>query len=177
MTAAVTAGRWVVLLRGVNVGGHHRLAMPAFRSLLEQIGAVDARTYLQSGNAVVSWTGSATSLQAAVEQGLRDLDLPVAALVRTSAELDAVVDDNPFAAEHLDPVHLHAVFLTGPAPELDVGALLPDRVVPGDRVLYVAYAGPSPASKVAKLLGSRRLSVASARNWRTVLALQELARR
>lgn len=173
----MTAARCVVLLRGVNVGGHHRIAMPAFRSLLEQLGAADVRTYLQSGNAVVSWGGSTSLLQAAVEQGMRHLGLPVAALVRTSAELDAVVDGNPFAGEDLDPVTLHAVFLAEPAPELDLPALLPDRVVPRARVLYVAYAGPSHSSKVAKLLASKRFPVASARNWRTVLALQELTHR
>ena len=45
--------RQVVLLRGVNVGGRNRLAMPALRAALEQAGMEDVATYVQSGNVVL----------------------------------------------------------------------------------------------------------------------------
>ena len=169
--------RSAVLLRGVNVGGNNRIAMPAFRSLLEDLGCTEVQTYLQSGNAVATSSLPEPSLAQAVTEALKaELSLEVAVLVRTAAELDAVVERNPFADEQLDPKLLHAVFLDGPAPELDLPALLPDRVVPGDRVLYVAYDSNAHSSKAAKLLSSKRFPVvATARNWRTVLALQELA--
>ena len=169
----MTGTRCGVLLRGVNVGASNRIAMADLRSVLEGLGCSEVRTYLQSGNAVVTWAGSADDLAAAVADAL-PLDVPV--LVRTRDELDAVVARNPFAGEDLAPTLLHAVFLGGPAPELDLEALLPDRVVPGDRVLYVAYENGSHGSKAAALLSSKRFPVvASARNWRTVLALRELA--
>lgn len=168
--------RLVVLLRGVNVGGHHRLPMADLRSLLEGIGCTDVATYLQSGNAVVSSPLSPSALTARVEKELREeLDLPVAVLTRTAAELDAVVAGNPLDA---DPTLLHVVFLSGRLDPgfLDPEALLPDRVEVGDRVLYVRYASGSQSSPFAKLLSSKRFPlVASARNWRTVLALQQLA--
>jgi uncharacterized protein (DUF1697 family) len=165
----------VVLLRGVNIGASNRIAMPAFRSLLEGLGCSEVRTYLQSGNAVVAWDGPSEALRESVEQALRDeLNLPVSVLVRTAAELDAAVAGNPFDVE--DPKLLHVVFLSGPAPELAVDDLLPDRVAPGPDCFYVAYATGSQDSKASKLLTNRRFPlVASARNWRTVLALQELA--
>jgi uncharacterized protein (DUF1697 family) len=168
--------RAVVLLRAVNVGGRNRISMPDFRSLLESVGCTDVQTYVQSGNAVVSTRRSPAALEKAVAAGLRtELDLAVDVLVRTADELDAVVAENPFAAEDLAPTALHAVFLSGPAPDLpDVS---PDRMFAGDRVLYVAYAAGSQASPAGKVLGSKRISsIATARNWRTVLALQELAR-
>jgi uncharacterized protein (DUF1697 family) len=99
----------------------------------------------------------------------------VSVLTRTAAELDAVVAANPFAP---DPTLLHAVFLSGDLDPsfLDAKTLLPDLVEVGDRVLYVRYTGSSHDSPVAKVLGSKRFpAVATARNWRTVLALQELA--
>jgi uncharacterized protein (DUF1697 family) len=165
----------VVLLRGVNIGASNRIAMPAFRSLLEGLGCSEVRTYLQSGNAVVGWSGSGDELQAAVEQALRDeLDLAVAVLVRSAAELAAVVAGNPFAVD--DPKLLHVVFLSGPPPEVAADELLPDRVAPGPDCFYVAYATGSQDSKASKLLTGKRFPlVTSARNWRTVLALQELA--
>jgi uncharacterized protein (DUF1697 family) len=167
--------RQVVLLRGVNVGANNRIAMPAFRSVLEGLSCTDVRTYLQSGNAVVGWDGSGGELQQAVEQALRDqLDLPVAVLVRSAADLDAAVAGNPFDVD--DPKLLHVVFLSGPSPELAVDELLPDRVAPGPGCFYVAYATGSHDSRASKLLTGKRFPlVTTARNWRTVLALQELA--
>ena len=165
--------RVVVLLRGVNVGGQNRLAMADLRALLERLGGRDVATYLQSGNAVLSWPGQPEALATQVE---KELGLP--ALVRTGTELAAVVEGNPFAGEEVDPKLLHAVFLSAtPEPGLlDLPALLPDRVVPGDRVLYVRYATGSADSRVGRLLSSRRFPlVATARNWRTVLALRDLA--
>lgn len=168
-------GCQVVLLRGVNVGASNRIAMPVFRDLLERLGCADVRTYLQSGNAVVGWSGPGEELRLAVEAALRDeLGLPVAVLVRSAAELDDAVAGNPF--EVVDPTLLHVVFLSGPPPELDVQELLPDRVAHGPSCLYVAYRSGAQNSKASKLLSSKRFPlVASARNWRTVLALRELA--
>ena len=167
--------RHVVLLRGVNVGGHNRLPMSDLRAVLEGLGCTGVRTYLQSGNAVVD--SDEPELPRAVHERLKDhLGLDVHVLVRTARELDAVVAGNPFAGEDVDPKLLHAVFLDGPAPDLPLDALLPDRVVPGDRVLYVAYDSNAHSSKAAKLLNSKRFPVpASSRNWRTVLALRDLS--
>ena len=166
--------RCVVLLRGVNVGGRNRIAMPVLRDLLAESGCTDVATYLQSGNAVVTWDGPLSALAPAVEGRLRDVGVPVAVLVRTAAELDAVVEGTPFEVD--DPTQLHVVFLGGDPPALDTASLLPDRVASGPGVLYVAYAGGAHGSKAARLLADKRFPVvASARNWRTVLALQELA--
>lgn len=168
--------RSVVLLRAVNLVTRNRLSMKDFRDVLERTGCTGVQTYLQSGNAAVTSAKKPAALEQAVAEALRtDLDLPVAVMVRTGAELDRVVAGNPFAAEGLPPTALHAVFLSAPAPELPDVA--PDRIVPGDRVLYVAYAAGSQKSQAAKVLTSRALSpISTARNWRTVLALQELAR-
>jgi hypothetical protein len=107
--------RLVVLLRGVNVGKHHRIAMPAFSAVLASVGCTAVQTYLQSGNAVVDWTGSPEQLGEGVAAGLeRSAGLSVLVMVRTGAELAAVVDGNPFAAEDFDPKQLHAAFLTDP---------------------------------------------------------------
>ena len=44
----------VLLLRGINVGGHGKLPMADLRAHLLALGAGEARTYIQSGNAVVA---------------------------------------------------------------------------------------------------------------------------
>lgn len=165
-----------MLLRAVNLGARNRIAMPAFRTVLEGVGCTDVATYLQSGNAVVTSRRAPASLAKAVAAALRsELDLAVGVLVRTAAELDQVVAANPFP-DVTDPKMLHAVFLETAAPDLTGHDVAPDRVAAGDRVVYVAYATSSQDSRAAKVLGGKAFSGSTARNWRTVLALQELAR-
>ena len=168
--------RFVVLLRGVNVGGHNRIAMADLRADLARIGATDVRTYLQSGNAVVDWDGTAAELAGAAAAALAGRVRPVPGSVRTGGELDRGVRASPWS--DLDPKHFHVAFLSGdPDPAkvaaIDHEALLPERVVVGERVLYLDYArGAGRSTGLDRL----RLGVdATARNWRTVLALHDLA--
>jgi uncharacterized protein (DUF1697 family) len=169
--------RFVVLLRGVNVGKHHRIAMPAFRSLLEGLGGTDVRTYVQSGNAVLDRAGSASSLERDVRAALaaeHGLDVPV--MVRTGPELAAVVAAHPWPDDELEPKLLHVAFLSGePDPAavaaVDHTALSPERLAVGPGCLYLYYANGVQRSKLDRI----KLGVdATARNWRTTLALRDL---
>ena len=171
------AERAAVLLRGVNVWPHHRIRMPELRAVLEDLGCSDVETYLQSGNAAVTWPGTPAELEQAVGPGLTAaLGWTVPVMVRTGAELARVVRDSPWT--DLDPKLFHVAFLAGdPDPAkvaaIDHEALLPERVVVGERVLYLDYAqGAGRSTGLDRL----RLGVdATARNWRTVLALRDLA--
>ena len=168
--------RCAVLLRGVNVGRANRIAMPDFRSALEGLGATDVRTYVQSGNAVVDHDGTTAELERVVAAALADRGLAVPVMVRTGGELARVVEQSPW--HDLDPKLFHVAFLSGdPDPAkvaaIDHEALLPERVAVGDRVLYLDYALGAGRSKGLDRL---RLGVdATARNWRTVQALRDLA--
>lgn len=166
----------MLLLRGINVGGRRRVAMADLRSLLAGLGLDGVRTYLQSGNAVVTSALPPAELETAVAAALRQqLDLTVPVLVRTAGELGAVVAANPLPVA--DPTMFHVGFLAA-QPEarlvdgIDRDALLPDRFAIGDRVAYLAYADVSRNTRLSRLSFGVDMT---ARNWRTVLALQELA--
>ena len=45
---------WIALFRGINVGGKNVLPMKDLVALLESLGCEDVKTYIQSGNAVLS---------------------------------------------------------------------------------------------------------------------------
>ena len=105
--------RAVVLLRGINVGGHNRIKMAALTAVLEGIGCTDVVTYLQSGNVVVTTGLTPARLEAAARAALVKEGLDVAVLVRTAEDLDVVVAGLPFAGE-LDVKLLHVAFLSGP---------------------------------------------------------------
>jgi uncharacterized protein (DUF1697 family) len=44
---------WVVLLRGINVGGNNVIPMAELRAAFADMGFLDPQTYIQSGNVVV----------------------------------------------------------------------------------------------------------------------------
>ncbi|MCW2641354.1 MAG: hypothetical protein JWP76_3660 [Dactylosporangium sp.] len=175
--------KYAVLLRGVNVGGHGKLAMTDLRRVLESLGYTDVSTYLQSGNAVI--TSDDDDLERVSrriqESLLRELDMSPSVLIRTGAELTAVVTDNPFPEAAAQPKLLHVVFLSAqPHPEqvaaIDPGICPPDEFGVGDRAVYLRYAVSPGRSKLAELvlrqlLRGRPEVTATARNWNTVQAL------
>jgi uncharacterized protein (DUF1697 family) len=175
--------KYAVLLRGVNVGGHGKLAMTDLRRVLESLGYTDVSTYLQSGNAVISSDDDDPERvsRRIQESLLRELGLNPSVLIRTGAELTALVADNPFPETVAQPKLLHVVFLSAqPDPEraaaIDPGICPPDEFGVGDRAVYLRYAVSSGRSKLAdlvlrQLLGSRPEVAATARNWNTVQAL------
>jgi uncharacterized protein (DUF1697 family) len=93
----------VLLLRGINVGRANRIRMPDLVALLEGLGCREVSTYLQSGNALVETDLEPDELAGRAEQGLAEVGIPVRVLARTRADLDAVVDADPFAGRDLDP--------------------------------------------------------------------------
>src|SRR5512142_2309607 len=97
--------RHVALLRGINVGAHHRIPMPRLREVLAAAGLSDVRTYVQSGNVVFeagerSPEESAALLVREIEAAF-SLNVPV--VVRTGEELADVVAANPLADVATDP--------------------------------------------------------------------------
>lgn len=174
--------RFIALLRGVNVGGRGRMAMSDLREAMLDLGHGDVETYLQSGNAVFTSSGTDTaSLAAGIERTLEDrLGVDIRVLVRSPDEVAGLVASNPFApAAATEPAKLHLAFLSdGPDPErlagLDSKTFAPDRFHPGERALYLWYPNGAGRSKLTGSLLERRLGVtATARNWNTVLALVE----
>src|SRR5436305_434899 len=88
--------RQAVLLRGVNVGAHNRIAMPKLREQLAGAGFEDVQTYVQSGNIVLS-SGLAAETLAAKVAGVisAGFGLEIDVVVRTRAELTRVVRFDP----------------------------------------------------------------------------------
>ncbi|MCA9613889.1 MAG: DUF1697 domain-containing protein, partial [Myxococcales bacterium] len=116
--------RAALLLRGVNVGKGNALPMADLRALLEELGCTDVRTYLQSGNAVLSSRRGEAALEKAVGAALaKYMGRPIDLTFRTGAELNAVVDANPFV-EVDDPTKLVVTFLSEPPPEALVAPLV-----------------------------------------------------
>lgn len=90
------SSRYVVLLRGVNVGGNHRLPKAEFRSVLENLGCEDVEVYINSGNAVLTHDHMppVETVQAALE---RHFGFTIPTLVLPGQQIKAIADAIPHA--------------------------------------------------------------------------------
>lgn len=183
MVTTVTSTRYVALLRGVNVGRANRLPMQTLRELLARVGATDARTHLQSGNAVFTHEEEdplriADDLRQAISE---ELGLTISCLVRAGTDLRRVVEANPFVMEGVEGSRFLVVFLSGPPPldrlaTIDPELYAPDAFQAGEREIYAHFPDSIRDSKLAALFSDRWLGMtATARNWNTVMKLVELS--
>src|SRR5215211_6621465 len=111
---------FIAMLRGVNVGGNP-LNMDWLREACAELGFTDMRTYLQSGNVVLSSKLGADTvgkkLKAKIDAQTR---LPVPVVVRTASEMAKIVAQNPFLKRKgVDPAKLHVTFLQQAAAKPD----------------------------------------------------------
>ena len=174
---------FIALFRGVNVAGHNPLPMKDLARLLEDLGLENVATYIQSGNAVFrSRVRSRPKLAAKIRaevQKAHGFDPELLLLPR--AALERAIAANPFPDAESDPSKLQLFFLASTPKAADLTAIAKveaasERSALIDDVFYLAAPdgiGRSKlAAKVEKLLGVP----ATARNWRTVVKLSEMAR-
>jgi uncharacterized protein (DUF1697 family) len=171
-------GTYVLLLRSVNVGGTGSLAMKDLVALLEKQGATDVRTYIQSGNAIFRMkTGNASRLPAKVRAGLsRKLGFAPEVILLRLEDLESAIASNPYAEAEA----LHLTFLASAPKTPDLAALERlrkenERFTLKGRVFYLHAPDGVGKSRLAARI-ERALGVAgTARNWRTVCKLREIA--
>jgi uncharacterized protein (DUF1697 family) len=175
----------VALLRGINLGPHKRVAMPALRKLVESLGHTDVATYIASGNVVFTATGATTALAGELETAIAaELGVTCRVVVLTGAELAQAVADNPYPDEP-DPKRVHAFFLTGAggaqarahvaqAQDRAAAKGSRDEAAIVGRVLYLHTPDGFGRSELAAELskgGPRNAAEGTARNWATVTKL------
>jgi uncharacterized protein (DUF1697 family) len=174
--------RQIVLLRGVNLGPRNRVAMGPLREQLAAAGFAEVRTYLQSGNVVLSSRSSPRALARQVRRLLAErFELDVAVLVRTRSELAEVVARDPFGEVARDPKRYQVSFLER-EPEATLVSELEALAAPGERLaaigreLYAWHPDGIARSKLSAAIAAQRLGIpATARNWSTVTSLLALA--
>src|SRR5690242_1683701 len=123
---------YAAFLRAINLGSHNKLAMPKLREIVESLPAEDVSTHVQSGNVVFrSRLRSAAKVEAALQKALQEeAGLDVRVMVRTPAQLKAILDSCPFAERCDDPTRLHVTFLEAKPAKAKVDAIDPEGFLP-----------------------------------------------
>ena len=170
------------LLRGVNVGGHNSIKMAELVDLYRSLRLANPRSHIQSGNVLFCTPGKdleglAGRIPAAIEKrfGVR-----CEVVLRTTSELQQVIDCNPFASRpEMPPNKLHVHFLSaepGPDAVTRLKALppTPEELHLIGRELYIYYPNGAGQSKLSQTLDRALKVPGTARNWNTVTRLNEL---
>ena len=168
--------RQVALLRGVNLGGR-KLVMSELRAACEGAGFTDVETLIASGNLVLGSKLKGEKLEAKLEQVILDqLGLKTDVIVRTGAELDAVIAANPFKAfAKTNPGYLVVYFMRALATKaeletLEKTALFGEEAKQGKGCLHIKFPKGQGVSKL------KLPKLGTARNWNTVTKLAAMAR-
>ncbi|HEY6362083.1 MAG TPA: DUF1697 domain-containing protein [Vicinamibacterales bacterium] len=174
---------YVALFRGINVVGSHMLPMKELKLVLKQNGCLDVQTYIQSGNAIfrsaLSDVGRLAKRLAVAVSKSHGFEPRV--LVLTRAELEDAAAANPFPQASENPRSLHLFFLAEPprTPNLEACQALKTRTERFElkgRVFYLytpdGFGASTLAQRAERLLGV----AATARNWRTVTTLLQMAK-
>jgi len=165
--------RYVALLRAVNVGGTGKLPMADLKSICEDAGFARVETYIASGNVVFESNAALAKVKAELEARLlKYAGKPVGVVVRTAAEMRAVLKANPFP--EAEGRYTYAIFLdhSPPRDALDHAVGQSDEKMSlGDREIFVHYPSGMGRSKL-KIPAAKS---GTARNMNTVAKLAEMA--
>ncbi len=174
---------WIALLRGVNVGGHNKIAMAELRARCVEAGWENVESYIQSGNLVFSADSAAADLETRLERLITEhFELEIPVIVRSIAQWIGYLDDNPFPSEANESPNLVMLALSKSAPLPGAANALQERARDGECVqlvgeaLWIHWPARSARSKLTPSVLDRAAgSPVTTRNWRTVQKLAQLA--
>jgi uncharacterized protein (DUF1697 family) len=168
---------WIALLRGINITGRHIVPMKELRTLLEDFGCSNVRTYIQSGNVVFDNPRKLTDeIGAAIED---EFGFKPDVLVLTTKQFAAAIEKNPYRVDIGNSVHFFFC-LTKPT-TVDYDLLESVRADSEsyqliDKVFYLHAPDGVGRSKLVDKMGKAFKGVSmTARNLNTVRKIAEMA--
>jgi len=172
----------LALLRGINVSGHNMMKMEALKTMLENIGFHNVRTYLQSGNVFVGSEEDAAKVGFMIKQEIfKVFGHEVPTIVITKEDLELCFKNSPFLKEKdLDTKKLYVAFVSIPLKkesinDLKISQFKPDEAsIDGNRI-FIKYAVGAGKTRFDQKYIEKKLNVVSTiRNWNTVTNLLKM---
>lgn len=178
--------RYLVLLRGINVGGKNKMPMSDLKECLEKEGFSNVSTYIASGNVIFESDTGAAHIKTQVEKVLPkyfklDSEL-VKVLVVDQKQLQAVVDHKPKGfGDQPKKYHSDVIFLIDIKAAEAMTVFSPkegvDKIWPGNGVVYSQrLSALRTKSRLNKIMGTPFYKSMTIRNWNTVIKLLHLMR-
>jgi uncharacterized protein (DUF1697 family) len=176
-------GRYVALLRGINVGGKNLIRMAALKRCFEEHGFEDVATYIQSGNVIFGSGGSnPAELTERIERMLSaNFDYEASVVLRSKRQVRAIVERAPLGFGD-DPARFRydVIFLKAPLTARTAMQSVPtregvDRAHVGSGVLYFSrLTSRATQSKLNRIVSTPLYQSMTIRNWNTTTKLLQV---
>ena len=173
----------LALLRGINVSGHNMIKMEVLKTVLENAGFQNVRTYIQSGNVFVdSEEEHGASVGFKIKQEIfKELGLEVPVVVIGKEDLEECLKNNPYLKEkECDTKKLYVAFISkelssGALNDLKISQFKPDEAAIDKSRIYIKYAVGAGKTRLDQKYIEKKLNVvATIRNWNTVTTFLEM---
>ena len=175
---------YIVLLRGINVGGKNKVPMSELKNCLEELGFSNVSTYIASGNVILESDKHPTEIKDRIEKALpASFNLHselIQVLVLSPKQLQAIIDNKPKGfGEQPTKYHSDAIFLMGIDSAQAIQVFDPregvDKVWPGNGVIYSQrLSSQRTKSRLNKIMGTPAYKSMTIRNWNTTTKLLEI---
>ncbi len=168
--------KYVAFLRGINVGGKNKIKMETLRDVFGTLGFENVKTYINSGN-VIFETAETDDLRLAeiIERAIESaFALKIKVMVRSVAEIEDIIKNNPFAGQFENDKDLHVFFLDEELPTEKRELLLANSnenemfAVRNCEIFCMLRFSVLDSLMGKDYLGKKLKIAATARNWRTV---------
>jgi uncharacterized protein (DUF1697 family) len=174
----------IALLRGINVGGKNMLPMKQLAAFFGELGAGNARTYIQSGNVVFELPSDVAVRELGQRmEGLikEQFGVTTPIVLRTAQELTVVLSGNPFMEQGVSEGELFVMFLKDEPTAEAIAGLDPlrspvDQFIVQGREVYLSLRSAASTKLTNAYFDSRLKTIGTSRNWRTVKTLCEMAK-
>lgn len=175
---------YVILLRGINVGGKNKVPMAKLREYLTNIGFNDVSTYIASGNVILKSNKTPQEITVAIEKMLPEkftLDSElIKVLVVSKKQLQSIIENKPSGfGDKPEKYHSDAIFLIGVSVDEIMPVFRPrdgvDAVWAGDGVIYSQrLSAERTKSRLNVITVSPHYKSMTIRSWNTTVKLLEL---
>jgi uncharacterized protein (DUF1697 family) len=168
--------KYVAFLRGINVGGKNKIKMELLREVTGALGYENVKSYINSGNVIFETVKTDDNkLAAKIEDAiLSAFSLNIKVMVRTIAEIEDIIKNNPFAGQFTSDKDLHVLFLNEELPAEKKAQLLSNNdenemfAVRGREIFCLLRVSVLDSLLGKDYIGKKLKTTATGRNWRTI---------
>ncbi|HMB99603.1 MAG TPA: DUF1697 domain-containing protein [Flavobacteriaceae bacterium] len=172
---------YIVLLKGINVGGHKKVPMAELRTLLSKSGFQNVQTYIQSGNVILqSSEKNIQNVENIIQNAILDyFEFEVSVLVKTRQELQRIFDDSPFSEEKKKASYFMMLHDT---PNDELVKIASEKIYEGEEykiinncIYFFCAKGYGQAKFNMNFFERKLKTFATARNYNTMVKLLSLS--
>ena len=176
---------YISILRGINVSGHKIIKMEALRTSYENMGFSNVKTYVQSGNVIISYEDiEINKLEEQIFQQIKkDFGFDVPIIVLSVEKLEERIKGNPFLKDKSkEESFMHVTFLASKSETNNFDAIEEKKqdnedIVFSNYAVYLYCPNGYGNTKLNNNFIESKLKVrATTRNWKTTNELFQIAK-